>query len=73
MVDQDLGPFSAPGQRLCFNVPVSSACFFLLKMSSEDDRDVHISVPVATVTIGTDREQCGMLSSTFAYYKIYVF
>ena len=63
VVDRDLGPFSAPGQRLCFNIPVNSACFFFLIMSSEDDSDVYISVPETTVIISTDRERCGMLSS----------
>ena len=63
VVDQDLGPFSAPGQRLCFNIHVNNACFFSLKMSSEDDHDVHISVPDTTVIIGTDRERCGEVFS----------
>ena len=72
VVDRDLGPFSVPGQRLCFNIPVNSACFFFLKMSSEDDHNVHISLPDTTVIIGTHREQCGKLSSTLYVQKVFL-
>ena len=64
VVDQDLGPFSAPGQRLCFNIPINNACYFSLRMSS-GDHNVHFSVPNATISIGTDRERCGKFKICF--------
>ena len=64
-INMTLGPFTQPGERMCFNVtvPDNDNCTepslnFTIVMSREDPSDdgVTISVPVTTIVIDDSME-----------------